>query len=199
MVIDASARGERAMDIYSLLLRERIVFIGTEIDDKAANLAVAQLLYLEREDPERDIFMYINSPGGIIYPGLSIYDTMQLIRPDVATVCMGFAMSMATILLAGGKKGKRYSMPNATVMIHQPLGGIRGQAVELEIEARESIRLRTLLNGLLERHTGQAIDRIERDTDRNFYMSGEQAKEYGLVDEVITARIPRKLFEPAKS
>lgn len=185
MVIETTGRNERAFDIYSLLLKERIIFLGTPIDDHIANLVVAQLLYLEREDPDRDIFLYINSPGGMVYPGLAIYDTMQLIRAPVSTICMGMAMSLATIVLAGGEKGKRYALPSATILIHQPLGGVRGQASELEIEAREALRIRQLLNHTLVRHTGQTEERIHRDTDRNFYMSAEQAVEYGIIDEIL--------------
>lgn len=188
MVIESTGRTERAFDIYSLLLKERIIFLGMPIDDHIANLIVAQMLYLEREDPERDIFVYINSPGGLVYPGLAIYDTMQLIRCPVSTICMGMAMSLATILLAGGTKGKRYALPSATILIHQPLGGVRGQAVELEIEAREALRVRKLLNDILVRHTGQPEERIIRDTDRNFYMSAEQALEYGVIDDILHRR-----------
>jgi ATP-dependent Clp protease protease subunit len=185
MVIETTGRTERAFDIYSLLLKERIVFLGTPIDDHVANLIVAQLLYLEREDPDRDISIYINSPGGMVYPGLAIYDTMQLIKPDVQTICMGMAMSMATIILAGGTKGKRYALPSSTILIHQPLGGVRGQAAELEIEAREALRVRKVLNDILVKHTGQSEERIMRDTDRNFYMNAQQAREYGIVDELL--------------
>lgn len=185
MVIETTGRTERAFDIYSLLLKERIIFLGTPIDDHVANLIVAQLLYLDREDPEREISIYINSPGGMVYPGLAIYDTMQLVRAPVSSICMGMAMSMATIILAGGAKGKRYALPSSTILIHQPLGGVRGQAVELEIEAREALRIRKLLNDILVTHTGQPEERIIRDTDRNFYMNAEQAREYGIVDEIL--------------
>lgn len=185
MVIEQTGRTERAFDIYSLLLKERIIFLGSPIDDNVANLIVAQLLYLDREDPEKDINLYIHSPGGVITAGLAIYDTMQLIRPDVATICVGMAASMGTILLTAGTKGKRYVLPNATVHIHQPLGGVKGQASDVEIEAKEILRLRNLLNGILAKHTGQDEERIIRDTDRNFYMDAEQAVAYGLVDEVL--------------
>lgn len=187
MVIENTGRVERAFDIFSLLLRERIVFLGTPIDDQVANLIVAQLLYLDREDPEKDINLYINSPGGVIYAGLAIYDTMQLIRPAVSTICVGTCASMATILLAAGAKGKRYALPNATIHMHQPLGGVRGQASDMEIQAKEILRLRALINSVLTERTGQDEERIIRDTDRDFFMSAEQAVAYGLVDEVLNA------------
>lgn len=187
MVIENTGRVERAFDIFSLLLRERIVFLGTPIDDQVANLIVAQLLYLDREDPEKDINLYINSPGGVIYAGLAIYDTMQLIRPAVSTICVGTCASMATILLAAGAKGKRYALPNATIHMHQPLGGVRGQASDMEIQAKEILRLRALINSILTDRTGQDEERIIRDTDRDFFMNAEQAVAYGLVDEVLTA------------
>ncbi|MBI2954108.1 MAG: ATP-dependent Clp endopeptidase proteolytic subunit ClpP [Chloroflexi bacterium] len=186
MVIENTGRVERAFDIYSLLLKERIIFLGTPIDDNVANLVVAQLLYLDREDPDKDINLYIHSPGGIITSGLAIYDTMQLIRPDVSTICVGMAASMATILLTAGAKGKRYALPNATVHMHQPLGGVQGQAVDMEIQAKEILRLRKVINDILVNHTGQEEDRIIRDTDRNFYMSADQAMHYGIVDEILT-------------
>jgi len=186
MVIESTGRAERAFDIYSLLLRERIVFLGTPIDDQIANLIVAQLLYLDREDPDKDINMYINSPGGIIYAGLAIFDTMHLIRPNVSTICVGTCASMATILLSAGAKGKRYALPNSTIHMHQPLGGVRGQASDMEIQAREILRLRALINGILTERTGQDQERIVRDTDRDFFMNAEQAKAYGLIDEVLT-------------
>ncbi|MHB1134537.1 MAG: ATP-dependent Clp endopeptidase proteolytic subunit ClpP [Chloroflexota bacterium] len=188
MVIENTGRTERAFDIYSLLLKERIVFLGTPIDDNIANLIVAQLLYLDREDPEKDINIYIHSPGGVITAGLAIYDTMKLIRPDVVTICVGMAASMGTILLTAGTKGKRFVLPNATVHIHQPLGGVKGQAVDVEIEAKEILRLRTLLNQILVKHTGQSEERIIHDTDRNFYMDAEQAVAYGIVDEILSKR-----------
>jgi ATP-dependent Clp protease protease subunit len=190
MVIENTGRVERAFDIYSLLLRERIVFLGTPIDDQIANLIVAQLLYLDREDPDKDIHMYINSPGGHIHAGLAIYDTMQAVRPNIHTYCLGMAASFGAVLLCAGSKGMRYALANAEVMIHQPLGGISGQAVDMEIEARRILRLRELLNSILAKHTGQDIERIRIDSDRNFWLTGEQAKEYGLVDEVLP---PRKL------
>jgi ATP-dependent Clp protease protease subunit len=186
MVIENTGRVERAFDIYSLLLRERIVFLGTPIDDQVANLIVAQLLYLDREDPDKDINLYINSPGGVIYAGLAIYDTMHLIRPAVSTICVGTCASMATILLSAGARGKRYALPNATIHMHQPLGGVRGQASDMEIQAREILRLRALINKILVDNTGQDEERIVRDTDRDFFMSAEQAVAYGLVDEVLT-------------
>jgi ATP-dependent Clp protease protease subunit len=185
MVIESTGRGERAFDIYSLLLRERIVFLGMPIDDQVANLIVAQLLFLDREDPERDINMYINCPGGSIYAGLAIYDTMQLIRPNIATHAVGMTASMGTVLLAAGTKGKRFALPHATIHIHQPWGGAQGQAVDIKIQAEEILRLRDLLNNILVKHTGQSKETIMRDTDRNFYMSAQQAVEYGLVDMVI--------------
>lgn len=185
MVIENTGRVERAFDIYSLLLKERIVFLGTPIDDNVANLIIAQLLYLDREDPDKDINLYIHSPGGIITSGLAIYDTMQLIRPDVSTICVGMAASMATILLAAGTKGKRYALPNSTVHMHQPLGGVQGQAVDMEIQAKEILRLRSVINNILVKHTGQDEERIIRDTDRNFYMNAEQAAQYGIIDEIL--------------
>lgn len=184
-VIETSPRGERAFDIYSLLLRERIIFLGTPIDDQIANLIIAQLLYLEREDPDRDINMYIHSPGGVIPAGLAIYDTMQLVRPEVATYCVGMTASMATILLAAGAPGKRYAMPHATVHMHQAMGGARGQAVDVEILARELLRENEIIRDILVRHTGQDPERIKRDFDRDFYMNPEQAKDYGIIDEIL--------------
>ncbi len=189
MVIENTGRVERAFDIYSLLLRERIVFLGTPIDDMVANLIVAQLLYLDREDPDKDINLYINSPGGVIYAGLAIYDTMKLIRPAVSTICVGTCASMATILLAAGAKGKRFTLPNSTIHVHQPLGGVRGQASDMEIQAREILRLRALINNILVERTGQDEERIVRDTDRDFFMNAEQAVAYGLVDEILTATV----------
>lgn len=187
MVIENTGRIERAFDIYSLLLRERIIFLGTPIDDQVANLIVAQLLYLDREDPEKDIHLYIHSPGGSITAGMAIYDTMQLIRPAVSTICVGLAASFGTIILSSGAKGKRFALPNATVHMHQPISGVRGQATDLEIHAREVLRLRRLLNDILVRNTGQTLERIEHDTDRDFFMSAQQAVEYGLVDEVLSS------------
>ncbi len=186
MVIESSGRGERAFDIYSLLLRERIIFLGTPIDDMVANVIVAQLLFLDREDPERDISMYINCPGGSITAGLAVYDTMQLIRPPIATHAVGMTASMGTVLLAAGTKGKRYALPHATIHIHQPWGGAQGQAVDIEIQAREILRLRNILNQILVKHTGQTEERIMHDTDRNFYMNAQEAVSYGIVDQVLT-------------
>jgi ATP-dependent Clp protease protease subunit len=185
MVIESSARGERAFDIYSLLLRERIVMLGMPINDQVANVIVAQLLYLEREDPDKDISLYINSPGGVIAAGLAIYDTMQLIRPDISTICVGMAASMGTVLLTAGAKGKRYALPNATIHMHQAVGGAQGQAADIEIAAREIMRLQDILRNILVRHTGQKMEKISHDTDRDFYLNPQQAVEYGLVDEVL--------------
>jgi len=185
MVIESGARGERAFDIYSLLLRERIVILGMPINDQVANLIVAQLLFLEREDPDKDINLYINSPGGVISAGLAIYDTMQLIKPDVSTICIGMAASMGTVLLTSGAKGKRYALPNSTIHMHQAVGGAQGQATDIEIAAREIMRLQDILRNILARHTGQKLDKITHDTDRDFYLNPEQAVEYGLVDEVL--------------
>ena len=186
MVIETSPRGERAFDIYSLLLKERIVFLGTPISDPIANVIIAQLLYLEREDPDKGISLYINSPGGVISSGLAIYDTMQLINCEISTICLGMAASMATILLCGGTKGKRYCLPNSTVHMHQALGGAQGQATDIEIAAREILRLQDKIRTLLAKHTGQDYDKIARDTDRDFYLSSEQSLEYGLVDEILS-------------
>ena len=185
MVIETSPRGERAFDIYSLLLKERIVYLGTQINDQVANLIVAQLLYLEREDPDRGISVYINSPGGVISAGLAIYDTMELINPEVSTICLGMTASMATVLLSGGHKGKRYALPNSTIHMHQAMGGAQGQATDIEIAAREIIRLQDKLRTILSTNTGQSYDQIARDTDRDFYLTAEQAVEYGLVDEIL--------------
>jgi ATP-dependent Clp protease protease subunit len=185
MVIEQSGRGERAFDIYSLLLKERIIFLGTPIDDNIANLIVAQLLYLDREDPEREIMLYIQSPGGVIYAGLAIYDTMQMVRAPVSTIAVGSTASMGTILLAAGAKGRRFALPNATIHIHQPLGGARGQASDIQIQAEEILRLRKRINSMLAHHTGQPLERIERDTDRDHFMDADEAVAYGLVDEVI--------------
>ncbi|HCP24626.1 MAG: ATP-dependent Clp protease proteolytic subunit [SAR202 cluster bacterium] len=185
MVIETSPRGERAFDIYSLLLKERIVFLGTPINDQVANLIIAQLLFLEREDPDKGINLYINSPGGVISAGLAIYDTMHLISPEVSTICLGMAASMATILLSGGQKGKRYVLPNSTVHMHQPMGGAQGQATDIEIAAREIIRLQDKIRTMLSENTGQTYDKIARDTDRDYYLTAEQAVEYSLVDEIL--------------
>jgi len=199
MVIEQTNRGERAYDIYSRLLKDRIIFLGTPIDDHIANLMIAQMLFLEADDPEQDIFLYINSPGGYVTAGLAIYDTMQYIRPDVATICIGQAASMGALLLTAGAKGKRYSLPHSRIMIHQPAGGFQGQASDIDIQAREILRMKENLDQIMAKHTGQDIERIKRDTDRDFFMSGEQAREYGIVDDVITMRGPRKLFESPKS
>ena len=185
MVIETSNRGERAFDIYSLLLKERIVFLGTPIADPVANLIVAQLLYLEREDPDRPISMYINSPGGVISSGLAIYDTMQMIKPEVSTVCLGMAASMATVLLCGGAKGKRYALPSATIHMHQALGGAQGQATDIEIAAKEILRLQDKLRTILSTQTGQTYEKIAQDSDRDYYLTSDQAVEYGLIDEIL--------------
>lgn len=187
-VIEQTGRGERAYDIYSRLLKERIVFIGTPIDDTVANLVIAQLLFLEAEDAAKEIYLYINSPGGIVSSGLAIYDTMQYIKPAVSTICIGMAASMAALLLAGGAKGKRYGLPHSRIMIHQPEGAFQGQATDIEIHAREVLKIRELLNKLLAKHTGKAEDKIAKDTDRNYFMSAAEAKEYGIIDEVIETR-----------
>ncbi len=188
MVIETSPRGERAFDIYSLLLKERIVFLGTPISDPIANVIIAQLLYLEREDPDKGISMYINSPGGVISSGLAIYDTMQLINSEVSTICLGMAASMATVLLSGGAKGKRYCLPNSTIHMHQPLGGAQGQASDIEIAAREILRLQDKIRTILAQNTGQDYDRIARDSDRDYYLASDQAIEYGLIDEILGAK-----------
>ena len=188
MVIETSPRGERAFDIYSLLLKERIVFLNTPINDQVANVIIAQLLFLEREDPDRDINLYITSPGGVVSAGLAIYDTMQLINPDVSTICLGMAASMATLLLSGGTKGKRYALPNSTIHMHQPLGGAQGQASDIEIAAREIIRLQEKLRTMLAENTGQPYDKIAVDTDRDYYLTAEHAVEYGLIDEILGAK-----------
>jgi ATP-dependent Clp protease protease subunit len=187
-VIETSGRGERAFDIYSRLLRERIVFLGTEVRDESANLVVAQLLFLEAEDADKDIYLYINSPGGSVSAGLGIFDTMNQIRPDVCTICIGFAASMGAFLLSAGAKGKRMSLPNSRLMIHQPLGGAQGQATDIEIQAKEILYLKNLLNQHLANHTGQPLDKIAEDTERDFFMSAEEAKTYGLIDQVINRR-----------
>jgi ATP-dependent Clp protease protease subunit len=194
-VTETSARGERTLDIYSLLLRERIVFLGTPISDQVANLIVAQLLFLERDDPEKDISLYIHSPGGIINSGFAIYDTMQLIRCDVSTICVGLAASMGTLLLCAGAKGKRYTLPNATIHMHQPMGGAQGQASDIAIAANEIIRMQEKLRTIIATHTGQPYDRIAKDTDRDFYLSAEQAVEYGLVDEILVKEEPEESKE----
>jgi len=188
-VIEQSGRGERAYDIYSRLLKDRIIFIGSPIDDTIANLIIAQLLFLEAEDPEKDIQFYINSPGGSVTSGMAIYDTIQYIKSDVVTICMGMAASMGALLLAAGAKGKRFALPNSRIMIHQPLGGVQGQAADIEIHAREILLIREKLNGILANHTGQPVERLARDTDRNFWMSSDEAKEYGIIDDIMKTRI----------
>jgi len=192
MVIEQSHRGERAYDIYSRLLKDRIIFLGGGVDDDTANLVIAQLLFLEAEDPDKDIYLYVNSPGGSVTSGLAIYDTMQYIRPDVATLCMGMAASMAAVLLAAGAKGKRVALPNARIMIHQPwTGGIQGPATDIDIQAREILKARERINEILAHHSGRALEEITRDTDRDYYLSGEQARQYGLVDSVEAGRPAR--------
>ncbi|MDK2960865.1 MAG: ATP-dependent Clp protease, protease subunit, partial [Bacillota bacterium] len=181
MVVEQTNRGERAYDIYSRLLKDRIIFLGDVIDDAVANIVIAQMLFLEAEDPDKDIFLYINTPGGSVPAGLAIYDTMQYIRPNVSTICMGLAASMGAVLLAAGTKGKRFALPNARIMIHQPLGGVQGQAADIAIHAKEILRMREVLNQILSKHTGQPLERIERDTDRDYFMSVQEAKEYGLI------------------
>lgn len=188
IVVEQTGRGERAYDIYSRLLKDRIVFLGTIVTDDVANLITAQLLFLESEDPERDIYFYINTPGGSVTAGLAIYDTMQYVRPQISTVCVGQAASMGALLLAAGTKGKRFALPHSRIMIHQPLGGFQGQATDIDIHAREILRTREELNSILMKHTGQSLKKIEKDTDRDLFMTGKQAQEYGLVDEVIATR-----------
>ncbi len=188
IVIERDGRGERAYDIYSRLLKERIIFVGTAIDDDVANLVIAQMLFLESEDPDKDIHLYINSPGGIVTSGLAIYDTIQYIRPQVSTLCMGQAASIAALLLASGEKGKRYALPHSRILIHQPMGGFQGQATDVDIQAKEILRLREELNRIMSKHTNQPLERIQADTERDFYMNGQQAKEYGIIDEVVIQR-----------
>ncbi|MEK7337853.1 MAG: ATP-dependent Clp endopeptidase proteolytic subunit ClpP [candidate division NC10 bacterium] len=188
MVVEQTSRGERAYDIFSRLLKDRIIFLGTPIDDADANLIIAQLIFLEAEDPEKDIHIYINCPGGSVTAGLAIYDTMCYIKPNVETICMGQAASMGALLLAAGTKGKRFALPHARIMIHQPLGGVQGQATDIDIQAKEILRMREEVNRILVQHTGQPLEKIQRDTDRDFFMSAQQAKEYGLIDEVIASR-----------
>lgn len=188
IVIEQSGRGERAYDIYSRLLKDRIIFLGTALNDEIANLIIAQLLFLESEEPDKDINFYVNSPGGLVTAGLAVYDTMQYIKPDITTVCIGQAASMGALLLAAGAHGKRYSLPNSRILIHQPMGGFQGQASDIEIQAREILRMKDRLNQILVEHTGKLIEDIQRDTDRDFFMSGEEAKKYGIVDHVIANR-----------
>ena len=188
MVIEQSSRGERAYDIYSRLLKDRIIFLGTGMNDEVANLLIAQLLFLESEDPDKDINFYVNSPGGIVTAGLAVYDTMQYIKPDIATVCIGQAASMGALLLTAGTKGKRYSLPNSRILIHQPMGGFQGQASDIEIQAKEILRMKETLNLILVRHTGKDLSQIQNDTDRDFFMGGVEAKEYGIIDHVIENR-----------
>lgn len=188
MVVEQSGRGERAYDIYSRLLKDRIVFLGSGVDDSLANLIIAQLLFLESEDPEKDIHLYINSPGGLVSAGMAIYDTMQYVRPDVSTICIGQAASMGALLLTGGAAGKRFALPNSRILIHQPLGGAQGQATDIDIQAREILRVREELAQILSKHTGQPIEKVHRDTERDFFMTGQQAREYGIIDKVIEKR-----------
>jgi len=190
MVVEQTPRGERAFDIFSRLLKERIIFLPSYIEDDMANLVIAQLLFLEAEDPDKDVYLYVNSPGGSVTAGLAIYDTMQYIKPSVATICMGQAASMGALLLCAGAKGKRFALPHSRIMIHQPLAGVQGQATDIDIQAREILRIRDELNRILVQHTGQLLDRIRQDTDRDFFMTAEQAKEYGIVDEVIASHAP---------
>ncbi|MCL4456007.1 MAG: ATP-dependent Clp endopeptidase proteolytic subunit ClpP [Nitrospirae bacterium] len=187
MVIEQTGRTERAYDIYSRLLKDRIIFIGTAIDDNIANVVIAQLLFLQTEDPEKDINVYINSPGGVVSAGLAIYDTMQYVKPDIATYCIGQAASMGALLLCAGANGKRFALPHSRIMIHQPIGGFYGQATDVEIHAREILKMKDTLNGILAKHTGQSIEKVQVDTERDFFMSGQDAKEYGIVDDVIAA------------
>jgi len=196
VVIEHSSRGERAFDIYSRLLRERIIFLGTEVTDDTANVIIAQMLFLESEDPDKDIHFYINSPGGLVTAGLAIYDTIQYIKPKVSTICMGQAASMAAVLLAAGEKGKRFALPHARIMIHQPMGGFQGQAADVDIQAKEILRMREELNQILVNHTGKTLEQIGRDTDRDFFMSGTEAKEYGLIDEVFVQRRAEQPLKP---
>jgi ATP-dependent Clp protease, protease subunit len=196
MVVEQTPRGERAFDIYSRLLKERIIFLPTYIEDDMANLVIAQLLFLEAEDADKDVYIYVNSPGGSVTAGLAIYDTMQYVKPAVATICMGQAASMGALLLSAGAKGKRFALPHSRIMIHQPLAGVQGQATDIDIQAREILRLRDELNRILVQHTGQAVERIKQDTDRDFFMTAEQAKEYGLVDHVIASHGP--MLKPAQ-
>lgn len=200
IVVEQTNRGERAYDIYSRLLKERIIFLGTDIDDHMSNVVIAQLLYLEAEEPDQDIYMYINCPGGLVTSGLAIYDTMQYVKPDVSTICIGQAASMGALLLASGAKGKRFALPNVRILIHQPLGGFHGQATDIDIQAREVLRMREALDDVLVKHTGQPKKKVHADTERDFFMTGIQAKEYGIIDEVIESRaLPKKALEARDS
>jgi ATP-dependent Clp protease protease subunit len=199
MVIEQSSRGERAYDIYSRLLKDRIIFLGTAMNDEVANLLIAQLLFLESEDPDKDINFYINSPGGLVTAGMATYDTMQYIKPDITTVCIGQAASMGAVLLTAGTKGKRYSLPNSRILIHQPMGGFQGQASDIEIQAREILRMKETLNEILVKHTGKKIEQIQGDTDRDFFMTAEEAKTYGIIDHVITDRDDLDKIEGAEA
>ncbi len=188
MVVEQTGRGERAYDIYSRLLKDRIIFLGSQIDDNISNLIIAQILFLESEDPDKEIHIYINSPGGIVSAGLAIYDTMQYVRPEISTICVGQAASMGALLLAGGAKGKRFALPNSRILIHQPLGGAQGQATDIDIQAKEILRLREELNQILVKHTGQTLEKLYADTDRDFFMTSEEAKDYGIIDKIIEKR-----------
>ena len=188
MVVEQTGRGERAFDIYSRLLKDRIIFLGTQIDDNISNLIIAQILFLESEDPDKDIHIYINSPGGVVSAGLAIYDTMQYVRPEISTICVGQAASMGALLLAGGADGKRFALPNSRILIHQPLGGAQGQATDIDIQAKEILRLREELNQILAKHTGQTIEKLYQDTDRDFFMTSAEAKDYGIIDKIIEKR-----------
>ena len=199
MVIEQSSRGERAYDIYSRLLKDRIIFLGTAINDEIANLLIAQFLFLESEDPDKDINFYINSPGGLVTAGMAVYDTMQYIKPDITTVCIGQAASMGAVLLTAGTANKRYSLPNSRILIHQPMGGFQGQASDIEIQAKEILRMKDTLNHILVRHTGRELERIQNDTDRDYFMSGEEAREYGIIDHVITNRDDLDKIEVAEA
>lgn len=192
IVVEQTSRGERAYDIYSRLLKDRIIFVGAPIDDNFSNLIIAQLLFLEAEDPDKDIHLYINSPGGVVTSGLAIYDTMQYIKPAISTICIGQASSMGALLLAAGARGKRFALPNVRIMIHQPMGGFQGQATDIEIHAKEILKMKGSLNQILAHHTGQPIERIKQDTERDFFMSGDEAKKYGILDDVIKERAPKK-------
>jgi ATP-dependent Clp protease protease subunit len=199
MVIEQSSRGERAYDIYSRLLKDRIIFLGTAMNDEVANLIIAQLLFLESEDPDKDINFYVNSPGGLVTAGLAVYDTMQYIKPDITTVCIGQAASMGAVLLTAGTAGKRYSLPNARILIHQPMGGFQGQASDIAIQAKEILRMKDTLNQILVTHTGKSMEQVQNDTDRDYFMSGVEAKEYGLIDHVITNRDDLDQLEKTES